>query len=90
MAFILARNRINIDEEDEKLKDIISNKYLSHFFQKICKDFNILDAKKPRDVYKEMIGEKEEKIDSALINLADSFVNGLVNLGTSKDTLFGV
>lgn len=37
-----------------------------------------------------MIGEQEQKIDSAMINLADTFVNGLVNLGTSKDTLFGV
>lgn len=86
----MARNRILIQEDDEKLKEIISNKYLSHFFQKICKDFNILEPKKPREVYKEMIGEKEISIDSALINLADTFVNGFVNLGTSKDTLFGV
>lgn len=49
-----------------------------------------MTPKKPREIYKEMIGEQEQKIDSALINLADTFVNGLVNLGTSKDTLFGV
>lgn len=35
-----------------------------------------------------MIAEKEEKIDSALLNLADTFVNCFVNIGTSKDTLF--
>ena len=35
-----------------------------------------------------MIGEKELKIDSAILNLADSFVNGFVNVGTSKDSLF--
>jgi len=44
--------------------------------------------KKPREVYKEMIGEKQDNVSSAQLNLADAFVNGLVNLGTSKDTLF--
>lgn len=44
--------------------------------------------KKTREVYKEMIGEKQDSVSSAQLNLADAFVNGLVNLGTSKDTLF--
>lgn len=35
-----------------------------------------------------MIGEKKEAITSSQLNLADAFVSGLVNLGTSKDTLF--
>ena len=48
-----------------------------------------MEPKKPREVYKEMIGEKEQTIDSAQLNLADSLVNGLVNFGTSKDSLFG-
>ncbi len=63
---------------------------LSDFYMKLVKDLNVLEPKKPREIYKEMIGEKEVKIDSALINLADSFVNGFVNIGTGKETLLEV
>ncbi len=88
LAFLLARNRVLIEEDDEILKQIISNQMLSKYFVQICKDFNIMVPKKPREVYKEMIGEKQDNVSSAQLNLADAFVNGLVNLGTSKDTLF--
>lgn len=47
-----------------------------------------MDPKRPREVYKEMLGEKETKIDSAQLNLADTFTNAFVNLGTSNDALF--
>ena len=88
MAFLLARNRVVVEENDEQLKKIISNQLISNFFLQICKDFNIMTPKKPREVYKEMIAEKQDNVSSAQLNLADAFVNGLVNLGTSKDSLF--
>ena len=35
-----------------------------------------------------MVKEKEDKLDSALFNLADSIVNSLVNFGSNNETLF--
>lgn len=35
-----------------------------------------------------MVKEKEAKLDSALLNLADSIVNSVVNFGSNNETLF--
>jgi len=35
-----------------------------------------------------MLIEQIKKIESSQLNLADSIVNGFVNIGTSKDSLF--
>lgn len=61
---------------------------LNHFYLQLIKDLNLIDPKRPREVYKEMLGEKGPKIESSQLNLADTFTNAFVNLGTSKDALF--
>jgi 26S proteasome regulatory subunit N1 len=65
----------------------LSNSRLSEFFLKLCKDLDCLKPKKPEDVYKGLSEKDVAPIDSAVLNLADSLVNGFVNLGTSKDCL---
>ncbi len=66
----------------------MSNQLLSDFYKNLATNLQVIDPKKPREIYKEMIAENEKKIDSALLNLADTFTNAFVNLGTSKDSLF--
>lgn len=91
LCFALARHRIILKEvEEEELVKIMSNSMLTEFYMKLVKDLDVLKPKKPREIYKEMIGEKEETLDSALLNLADSFVNAFVNVGTGKDTLLNI
>ena len=85
---MLAKQRINIDESDEQLKDIIQNKHSSKYFFKILKDLNLLEPKKMVDVYKELLKDNKTMIESAQMNLADSLVNGLVNFGSLKESLF--
>ena len=38
---------------------------LSHFYLQLVKDLNLMDPKRPREVYKEMLGEKGPKIESS-------------------------
>ena len=71
--------------EDEN--EILSNSKLSEFFLKLCKDLDCLKPKKPTEVYKGLSETEVASIESAVLNLADSIVNGFVNLGTSKDSL---
>ncbi len=40
------------------------------------------------DIYKELIKDNKNQIESAQLNLADSITNGLVNFGSLKDSLF--
>ena len=74
----------NLSEDDN---EILSNSKLSEYFLKLCKDLDCLKPKKPVEVYKGLSDKDLTAIDSAVLNLADSLVNGLVNLGTSKDSL---
>lgn len=88
LCFNLARHRIFLQGEthEENLR-IMSNSMLPEYFIVLCKDLDVLNPKTPKDIYKGMIEDKSDKIDSALLNLGDSFVNGLVNIGTCRETL---
>ena len=88
LCFDLARHRIFLqNENNEERVKIMSNSMLPEYFIVLCKDLDVLNPKLPKDVYKGMIDDKSDKIDSALLNLGDSFVNGLVNIGTCRETL---
>lgn len=43
------------------------------------------EVKSPLQIYKEEA--KDRQIDSAKMNLADTYVNAFVNLGSGKDSL---
>lgn len=40
------------------------------------------------EIYKELAKDQKTQIESAQMNLADSIVNGLVNFGSNKESLF--
>ncbi len=48
----------------------------------------MLEPKKPNEIYKEMVNDKEQKINSAVLNLADTVVSSLVNFGSNNEPLF--
>lgn len=91
LCFSLARHRTYLEgEENEENMRIMSNSMLSEYFIILCKDLDVLNPKKPKEIYKGMIEDKSDKIDSAQLNLGDSFVNGFVNIGTCKEALLEV
>lgn len=88
LAFNLGRHRVfNVKHAEPVFQKIISNELLSKFYQELQKDLDVLEPKMPDDVFKTLVEGKEQKIDSAQLNLADSFVNGFVNLGGLKERL---
>lgn len=57
---------------------------MTGYYQQLAKDLDVDEAKGPNQIYKE---DKDNQIDSAKINLANTYVNAFVNLGSGKDTL---
>ncbi|KAK9454769.1 armadillo-type protein [Dipodascopsis uninucleata] len=91
LAFLLARQHIWLELENEDVQECLSNTRLSEYFLFLAKELNILDPKVPEDIYKSHLehsrGVDTAMIDSAKQNLAASFVNAFVNAGFGKDKL---
>lgn len=89
LAFALGRQRIQVETEDDDLRELMSNSMLSEYFKKLCEDLDVMKPKKPDDIYKQQFeeGVTEGKLESAQANLADTYVNAFVNIGTGKDAL---
>ncbi len=47
-----------------------------------------MEPKKLNEIYKELVSEKEQKINSATLNLSDTIVSSLVNFGSNNELLF--
>lgn len=99
LAFIITRQLfpIMIETEDEELKTIFENGHLSQYFINFARELDVLEPKKPEDVYKIWLESPNmrhsvlhEKLDSAKQNLASSFVNGFINAGFGTDKLLTV
>lgn len=62
---------------------------VSEYFKKLCADLDVMEPKKPEEIYKAQFedGDGQGKLSSAQANLADTYVNAFVNLGTGKDSL---
>ncbi len=91
LALAVGRHRVfALEGLSEEVKEIISNRQLSGFYQELMKDLDVVEPKLPIDVYKSLVDPKDQKIDSHQINLADSLVNGFVNLGGLREKLVGV
>ncbi|GMH48092.1 hypothetical protein TrRE_jg8589 [Triparma retinervis] len=110
IAAVLGRSKIPFDVEEEgvegvdddeieKLNDLVSNASLSDFFLNLGRDLDVVDPKKPEDIYKSHLSEtggfsrrqqSNAKVDSARANLASTFVNGFVNAGFNTDKLLTV
>lgn len=53
----------------------------------LAKDLDVLEPKKPEQIFKNQLDAKGPIIDSAKDNLATSYANAFVNAGFGKDYL---
>lgn len=90
LAFLVARQGICIETEDEEINECLDNARLSEHFLALGKELNILDPKTPEDIYKSHLENSRgagASVDSAKQNLANSFVNSFANAGFTTDKL---
>ncbi|KAJ3032270.1 proteasome regulatory particle base subunit [Rhizophlyctis rosea] len=92
LAFMLARQQIGLEQEDEEISDILNNTRLSEHFLALARDLDVMEAKTPEDIYKSHLenirpGFGTATVDSARQNLASTFVNAFVNAGFGTDKL---
>lgn len=93
LAFLIARQRISLDgeEEDAEVQECLSNLRLSEHFKTLGKELNILDPKTTEDIYKSHLESSRvagmTNLDSARHNLASGFVNAFVNAGFGNDKM---
>ncbi|KAL1876550.1 proteasome regulatory particle base subunit [Diaporthe australafricana] len=93
LAFLIARQRIFLDSEDEdpEVQESLSNLRLSEHFKTLGKELNILDPKTTEDIYKSHLESSRvagmTNLDSARHNLAAGFVNAFVNAGFGNDKM---
>ncbi|RWS26321.1 26S proteasome non-ATPase regulatory subunit 2-like protein, partial [Leptotrombidium deliense] len=91
LAFMLGRQQIMLEDvSDSDCVDIMSNTHLNNHFLALGRELDILEAKKPEDIYKSHLESTRygaQNLDSARANLSSSFVNGFLNCGFGKDKL---
>jgi 26S proteasome regulatory subunit N1 len=94
LAFILAKQRINItlkDDAPSELQTILSNTKLSEYYEKLGRSLDVLEPKHPEDIFKSHLEEKkggsEAKIDSYKMNMASSIASAFINAGFKKEVL---
>lgn len=64
--------------------DIVGNKNLVQYYKQLATDLDVLEPKRPDQIYKE---DSKKTVDSSKMNLADTYVNAFVNLGMGSDSL---
>jgi len=93
---LLARHRVNYEDDDEDMNELIGNNKLTEHFLHLARDLDVMEPKTPEDIYKSHLSETaaftrrrdtSTPVDSARSNLASTFVNAFVNAGFGKDTL---
>lgn len=93
MAFMVARQRINLDqfvEQSEGLIKILSNEFMNENFLSLARDLEVTEAKTPEQVFMSHLEEQRQQLDSAKVNLASTYVNAFVNAAFGNDTLMTV
>jgi 26S proteasome regulatory subunit N1 len=91
MAFMLGRQRNPYETTNEELSHIISNEKLSEHFKSLARDLDVLEPKHPDQIFKTHLEERKSnaagQIDSAKVNLAQTYANAFVNAAYGKDLL---
>ncbi|KAF9585414.1 proteasome regulatory particle base subunit [Lunasporangiospora selenospora] len=91
LAFMLARQQISIETEDEDLQNCLNNTHLTTNFINLARELDLMEPKTPEDIYKSHLEHKRSTqivpVDSARQNLASTFVNAFVNAGFGVDKL---
>ncbi|BGP02988.1 hypothetical protein RTG_02952 [Rhodotorula toruloides ATCC 204091] len=89
LAYILARQQINVETDDETLTEILNNTKLSENFKRFGQELSVTEPKSLEDIYKSHLENSRNptQVDSAKQNLAGTFVNAFVNAGFGNDKL---
>ncbi|KAG0309136.1 proteasome regulatory particle base subunit [Dissophora globulifera] len=90
LAFMLARQQLSVETEDEDLQNCINNTHLTTHFINLARELDLMEPKTPEDIYKSHLEHKRSaavQVDSARQNLASTFVNAFVNAGFGVDKL---
>ncbi|CAK1580372.1 unnamed protein product [Parnassius mnemosyne] len=97
LCYMLARQYVPIDLEDEDLRTILLNAHINDHYLSLARELDIMEPKTPEEVYKtwlESAGSAlrpsllaEHPVDSARQNLSATFVNAFVNAGFGRDKL---
>ncbi|TPX59356.1 hypothetical protein PhCBS80983_g02503 [Powellomyces hirtus] len=92
LAFLLARQQLGVETEDEEIQEILNNSRLSENYLELARDLDVMEPKAPEDIYKSHLegnrtGHGGGNVDSAKQNLASTFVNAFVNAGFGSDKL---
>ncbi|KTW32511.1 proteasome regulatory particle base subunit RPN1 [Pneumocystis jirovecii RU7] len=90
MAYLIARQQIWFEDDNENINECLRNSRLSELFKFVAKELNVLEPKTPDDIYKSHLETRSmslTSVDSAKQNLANTFVNAFVNVGFGNDKL---
>lgn len=97
ICYMLARQYVPIDVDDEDLRTILLNAHINDHYLSLGRELDIMEPKTPEEVYKtwlESAGSAlrsslltEHPVDSARQNLSATFVNAFVNAGFGQDKL---
>ncbi|KAJ3309947.1 proteasome regulatory particle base subunit [Boothiomyces sp. JEL0838] len=91
LAYMLARQQVLVETEDEELSSILDNSTLSEHFMALARDLDVVEPKLPEDIYKTHLENTRPglaaTVDSAKQNLASTFVNAFLNCGFGADKL---
>ena len=89
LCYLMARQRYYIETDDDVSSRILSNEFMNEAFTRLAKDLEVTEAKKPEDIYKSHLDERNrsQPLDSAKQNLAATIVNAFLNAGYGNDTL---
>lgn len=60
LAYILARQQVRIETEDEALAEIMNNTQLSENFKRFGKELNVMEPKSLEDIYKSHLENSRE------------------------------
>jgi 26S proteasome regulatory subunit N1 len=89
LAYILARQQVTVETDDETLLEILNNTQLSSNFKRFGQELSVTEPKSLEDIYKSHLdgARAPANVDSAKQNLAGTFVNAFVNAGFGNDKL---
>jgi len=94
LALLLGRNQIWFNpapDEPQEMEFCSSNVWLSQHFVRLAEELGIKEPKSPEDIYKSHLENTRPGlaggVDSARMNLANTFVSGFVNAGMKEDKL---
>ncbi|GAA5826816.1 hypothetical protein JCM11251_002904 [Rhodosporidiobolus azoricus] len=89
LAYILARQQITVETDDDALLEILNNTQLSSNFKRFGAELSVTEPKSLEDIYKSHLDNSRapQNVDSAKQNLAGTFVNAFVNAGFGNDKL---